>query len=57
MVLIGFTKAFDTVNHSFLWTMFKKIGCCPERFLNFVAFLHTNIKAQACFKGGLSRCI
>jgi len=41
MVFVDFTKAFDTVNRSLLWTILKKIGC-PERFVNLVASLHNS---------------
>ena len=53
MVFFDLTKAFDSVNRSLVWTMLKKIGC-PERFVNLVASLHTNIKTQFRFRSDLS---
>jgi len=53
IVFVDFTKAFDTVNRSLLWTIPKKIGC-PERFVNLVASLHNNMKAQLKYKSDLS---
>ena len=52
MVFVDFTKAFDKVNRSLLWTMLKKINC-PERFVNLVASLHTNMKVQVHFRDDL----
>jgi len=53
MVFVEFTKAFDTVNRSLLWSILKKIGC-PEKFVNLVALLHNNMKAQVKYKSDLS---
>ena len=46
-------RAFDTVNRFLLWAILQKIGY-PERFVNLVASLHTNMKSQVRFKGDLS---
>lgn len=47
---LDFRKALDTINRSLLWKNLWKIGC-PKKFVNLIACLHNNMKAQVRFKG------
>ena len=53
MVFVDFTKAFDTVNRSALWSILRKLGC-PDHFTSLIASLHQGMKASVSLKGELS---
>ena len=53
MVLVDFTKAFDTVNRDVLWTILGKLGC-PAHFTGLVSALHSGMNAFVSLKGKLS---
>ena len=53
MVFVDFTKAFDTVNRSALWSILRKLGC-PDHFTCLIASLHQGMKASVSLKGELS---
>ena len=53
LILVDFTKAFDTVDRTALWKLLLKIGC-PNHFTNLISALHTGMKASVNLKGQLS---
>ena len=50
---VDLSKAFDTVNREALWIVLKK-SRCPDKFVNIVKSLHSNMKALVNFGGTLS---
>ena len=52
MVFVDFTKAFDTVNRSALWTTLRKLGC-PDHFVHLITALHSDMNARVSLKGEL----
>lgn len=52
-VFIDFTKTFDTVNRSALWTVFRKHGC-SEKLINLSNDVHKNMEARHSLNSELS---
>lgn len=50
LLKLGFKKAYDTVNHKFLFEVLEKIGF-PPKFLTFVRLLFTNTSASVLCNG------
>ena len=53
MVIVNFSKAFDTVGRTGLWQLLRKYGC-PEKFTTMIQALHTRIMANVSVGGEVS---
>ena len=53
VVLVNFSKAFDTVGRTGLWQLLKKYGC-PEKFTTMIEALHTGMMANVSVEGEVS---
>uniref|UniRef100_A0A803T403 Reverse transcriptase domain-containing protein n=1 Tax=Anolis carolinensis TaxID=28377 RepID=A0A803T403_ANOCA len=51
MAFIDLAKAFNTVNHSALWTILQKI-MCPDKFVNILRLLHDDMMATVLDSNG-----
>ena len=54
IAFIDFTKAFDTVNRSMLFSILEKIGC-PPKLIKLIKLLYTDVKARLIIDGELSK--
>lgn len=50
---IDFNKAFDRINHSFIWAILRKFGFGPN-FINWIQLLYTNAQSQVKVNGHLT---
>ena len=53
MVVVDFSKAFDTVGRIRLWQLLRTYGC-PEKFTTMVEALHTGMMANVSIGGEVS---
>ena len=49
MILVDFTKAFDTASRKVLKNFLQKLRC-PDHFVMLVSALHAGMKASVCLK-------
>ena len=53
MVIVDFSKAFDTVGRTGLWQLQRKYGC-PEKFTTMIEALHTGMMTNVSVGGEVS---
>ena len=53
MVVVDFSKSFDTVGRTGLWQLLMKYGC-PEKFPAMTEALHTGMMANVSVGGEVS---
>lgn len=55
-VFVDPTKAFDSINHSAIWTVLLKLSC-PSEFVDIIKQLYCNMCARVCINVKLSALI